>query len=51
MSRDTKVIEVLQEPDFLEPGKARSRTVDDFFVRDGSTFNVRNSRSGRRVEV
>ena len=50
-SEDTKVIEVLLGPDFLEPGKARLRTGDDVFVRDGNAFNVRDGRSGRRVEV
>ena len=50
-SEDTKVIEVLQEPDFLKPGKARSRTVDDVFVRDGNTFNVGKGRSERRASL
>ena len=42
-----KHIEVLLGPDLLEPGKARLRTGDDVFVRDGNEFNVRNGRSGR----
>jgi hypothetical protein len=50
-SEDTKVIEILLGPDFLEPGKARLRTVDVIFLRDGNTFNVSNGKSGRRVEV
>ena len=50
-SEDTKVIEVLLGPDFFEPGKARLRTGDDVFVRDGKAFNVKNGRSERRVEV
>ena len=48
---DTKIIEVLLGPDFLEPGKTGLRTVDDVFVRDRNAFNIGNSRSRRRVEV
>ena len=50
-SEDMTVIEILLGPEFLEPGKARLRTIDDVFVKDGNTFNIRNGRSGRCVEV
>ena len=50
-SEDTKMIEVLLRPDFLEPGKAGLRTADDIFMRDGNAFDIRNGRSRRCVQV